>query len=56
MVIPKTFNGITIQVEWLSNNHPMVMPQIFNGLTIQLQVEWLSRNHPVVMQKRDSTA
>jgi hypothetical protein len=39
MVLPKTFNGMTIQVEWLSHNHPMVMPKIFNGITIQLQVE-----------------
>jgi hypothetical protein len=49
MAMPKTVNGKTIQAEWLSHNHPMVMSKIFNGITIQLQVVWLSGNHPMDM-------
>ena len=38
--MPKTVNGINIQVEWLCrrdnqrHNHPMVMSKTFNGITI----------------------
>jgi hypothetical protein len=39
VVMPKTFNGITIQFEWLPYNHPMVMLKTLNGITIP--VEWL---------------
>jgi hypothetical protein len=53
--MPKIFNDITVQVEWLCRRHsldryaedilrhnqPMVVPQAFNGITIQ--IEWLYR-------------
>jgi hypothetical protein len=38
--MPKTFNGITIQVEsFYAGESQIFMPKIFNGITIP--VEWL---------------